>query len=330
MYDRIPLPPLRRLASHHKETWMNRRRVVRAFDVVPNQNYLDELVRCRRIGGPNWISWTDVGPADGYGRRYMARCNVRTWLERYVKTGADHFAHKALAEWLFSGPKTFVPTPEQAEALARIDVNLTVDDYSQPFPAVLVEVDEGPYRFVIVYHEPGLLVCSILSNQNRHDITTTVGRTDGFIEDSLRRFDEELQPEAKIAHRCLHIAINACLALSNYDVRTELLLPKEVERDKSLCRRTDEIGLKARRRVALAVQQVHFSQEIKLHKTKRASSSGDPTGRSMPPHWRRGHWRMQAFGPERSLHKRILIPAIFVRSDLFVGELKDTSTVYKG
>lgn len=39
------------------------------------------------------------------------------------------------------------------------------------------------------------------------------------------------------------------------------------------------------------------------------------TGRELPPHWRRGHWRNQAAGPERTRHKMIWIKPTLVRKD---------------
>jgi hypothetical protein len=40
-----------------------------------------------------------------------------------------------------------------------------------------------------------------------------------------------------------------------------------------------------------------------------------PTGRELPAHWRRGHWRHQAVGPSRSEHKLIWIRPTLVRKD---------------
>jgi hypothetical protein len=40
------------------------------------------------------------------------------------------------------------------------------------------------------------------------------------------------------------------------------------------------------------------------------------TGRSVSPHWRRGHTRQQAYGPGRQEHRVIRIPPTLVRADL--------------
>jgi hypothetical protein len=46
---------------------------------------------------------------------------------------------------------------------------------------------------------------------------------------------------------------------------------------------------------------------------------GEATGRVVAPHWRRGHYRMQACGPGLSQRRPIAVPAVLVNVHLFLG-----------
>lgn len=50
---------------------------------------------------------------------------------------------------------------------------------------------------------------------------------------------------------------------------------------------------------------------------------------SKKPHWRRGHWKMQPYGPQSSLRKRIRIIPTKVNWHLFKGQDQDVTVNYK-
>jgi hypothetical protein len=47
------------------------------------------------------------------------------------------------------------------------------------------------------------------------------------------------------------------------------------------------------------------------------------------PHWRRGHWKMQAHGPGLTQHKRLFIKPVIVNRHLLVGDLGALQTSYR-
>ncbi len=75
-----------------------------------------------------------------------------------------------------------------------------------------------------------------------------------------------------------------------------------------------------------------IDQDIELFKVSTvplAPEDGEPTGRTVSPHWRRGYYRKQWHGPGNTLEKRVRIPMVLVKKELFVGDMMDTVAKYK-
>lgn len=76
-------------------------------------------------------------------------------------------------------------------------------------------------------------------------------------------------------------------------------------------------------------QRYQLKQEVKLCRTVNSHNElPEATGRQMPPHHRRGYYKMQPYGPNNSLRKRIRMKAVFVNKKFFLGELSDTEARY--
>jgi hypothetical protein len=61
--------------------------------------------------------------------------------------------------------------------------------------------------------------------------------------------------------------------------------------------------------------EVAPAKPIKVFTVSRnhpATDDRDGTNASPRPHWRKGHWRMQAYGERWELHRKIFIPPVFV------------------
>jgi len=287
---------------------------------------IDELLQLVRLDR-NWVKFQRLE-----GNRYAAHCTQATWLKRMIKTGSDYFGMYSNSIWLADGPKVFKPTPEQIEALSNVKVNLPLSDYTQPFPAMAVSVNLPPFQSCICYHDSSfpLLICNLGTKGGVCDIVTTVGTLDGDIEQSLQRFDDDCASDAVTASKVLRVAVNSCLALSHFGCHYNYLFPKEVESDTRLAEEDTPRGQRARFRLPLAMLQVKFDREVVLHRTAaRKQEPGEPTGRHVGPHWRSGHWAMQACGPRHSERKRIFRPGVFVRQDLFIGDKDGTSTTFR-
>lgn len=304
---------------------------MRHTEIVP-KDIVDELIRLAKLD-PDWVEFVELGYP-----KYSAKLKqeVRTDLWKFVHTGADAFGLLAVSQWLVDGPKLFRPTPEQCAALEQVEVRIPLEDYAQPYPTLLIELPKGkymPFTSVLCFlHSRPYFIGSLRSEDNKDDVITTVTRGHGvFMEESLQSFDDDCKNLSSSAGRALRVACNSCLALVHHGHHLSYLFPKEVERDQRLAKEDTERGERARGRLDLAVQVASFDQSVTLHRVQRGSWDGEPgcSGRSVSPHWRRGHWRMQAFGVDRSQRRRILIPPVLVRSDLFGGGTENTSVVYK-
>ncbi len=299
---------------------------MRPTDLFP-QILIDELLRLYRLD-PEWVRWEYL-PDD----HYQASCVQTTQLRKFWSSGADAFAQFAASVWLANGPKVFIPTLEQCQALEQVAVNLRKEDYSQPYPALLVVLPKdryAPFTNVLCHNQGTILSCVLHSHNHLHDITTTVARQDTLIEESLQKFDADCAANGPTAGLALRVACNSCLALSHYGNHLDYLFPKEVERDKRLGRERSERGERARSRIPLAVMIASLDQEVKLHRVEHRTHEPGYTGKSLTCHWRSGHWHTVAHGTGKTQRKRVLYPPVLVRADLFTGDSSNLSTTYKG
>ncbi len=305
----------------------------RPLDLIPHQRLIDELVRLYRLD-PHWVDLECRPGVEGF----TCRLKHATWMERSMRRGNDYMSALALSTWVGSGPKIFRPTEAQCEALEQIEVKLNMVDYAQPYPALLVDLPAeryGTFSSTVVYHWPERNAMALYSARaaadDRADMMTVVPAYQPTIEDALQKYEEDCATMGPVAVLATRVAVNACLALVNYGAQHAALFPKELANDRHYAREQTPRGERARQRVALAPQLVTFNQEVTLHRqaTRHGTASGGPTGRQMPPGFRRGHWRMQPYGPRYSLRRRQLIKPCLVRADLFVGDLANTTTTYR-
>lgn len=302
--------------------------IQRAYDLIP-EVAAKELLRLARIER-EWVDFVMVNPEKEV---YRAATKHDTWFEKLVKSGQDFFSMHALSIWLVDGPKIFRPTKAQCEAMEHVEVNLTIDDYAQPYPSLLVEFPDAryaPFSSVLVTRTQHLLSGCLNTREAKHDIITTIHGNRTTIEHCLCRFDSDIAAtHAKIGALALRVAINSCLALVNFGSHKEFLLKKQAESDRRLAQEKSERGTKARERLKTAVSVVSFSQDVILHNTESTSAGEwEDSGREMTSHWRKGHWRRQHFGAKNANVKRIFIKPVLVRGDKFVGDVADTMTTY--
>lgn len=283
--------------------------------------------------------WVGLEPKNGDGKEpYLIRTNVDTNLPRPLFNSSDLLGLWAGSIYLHDGPKIFRPTEQQCEAMANVSVNLNVSEYEQPYDAILVDVkphkSTAPFESVIVAKLGPLLVCVMFSEEHANDVTTTAFGDRAFIEDSLAKSDPSLMTEDMLGHKAhivARIAVNCCLALTQYGTHSSYLFPSEVARDKHFAREKSERGEKATHRLKFQPVVLSFAQDVKLHREERRTREpGEATGREMPCHWRRGHWHRVAHGVGRAERKLVFYKPVLVRSDLFGGPSASTSTTYRG
>lgn len=239
-------------------------------------------------------------------------------LINIVPTSSDAVGIGAVCMWVADGPKIARPTPEQAEAFSHISLDLSVNDFACPFRCLLVELSDNPVfkACLICTGFDGCLCLNLYSRHGKYDITTMIRADDKWpIENSLRTVekDEDLERDLEHSHSAQRVALNMALALTNYGCDVGPAYPKALVQDQWLAKSPGEKGEKAARRVKEAFHQVKFTKEITVRKPTQGEP-GDPTGRTVAPHWVRGHWKMQPHGPNGSLRKRILIRPYLVHA----------------
>jgi hypothetical protein len=266
---------------------------------------------------------------------FRVKWRTDTWLSHACTTGADAAGLLAFSAWLKDGPVIARVTPSQFEALAEVEVNLEVSEIHLPYPCVAVDLTQTDslFRVVLVHqYAPDVLILQQLTESHQDDICTVIRHIPGtYAEESLRRFYGDLGAVLRQSTRAQRVAINMLLALTHFGSFSELLFPKEAERDARLSLEPTERGAKARMRLKEAPRLISFEREIIL--AKRVDSSGKDlpagTGGEKGFHKRKGHWCLQPCGPGHSLRKRIFRAPVFVRIDKLVGAPADTTTIYR-
>lgn len=257
------------------------------------------------------------------------------------------------------GPKVFRPSVAQCRAAEQMQLNIQVEDYRQAYPAVVVELpDEYTEERklpspVVVYHDAagrwlathGGTMVRDMPPQDRsgHEgvvFSTPMSNTGETIEAKLNRLGSDQTPERGeeemnrwvLAQR---VALNCNLFLTQYPTRLSYADPEQVTRWRQLSRKANpHKAERARRLLAGAVQVIEFRQDIKFHDDQeqepRVHAEGAWSHWEVAPHWRRGHWRRQAFGVGMKERKLVFIKPMLIRADRFVGSLSETSVVYHG
>jgi hypothetical protein len=254
----------------------------------------------------------------------------------------------ALARCIATGPKIFYPTAEQYDSMQHVDLRIPIADYRQPYPALIVKIPSESRARLAVESGVELSTCPtwLLIHQRKtsedrnwmfimhpfqekHRVEVTHAFQDrpefATMEDAIltRIAKEGDKPEqSEFAERSSRAALNLMLMLVHYGHKDGGPLHPEQH-------------AKHRKRKDLAhlshgdFTTVQMIQDVVIRKVQpRADHEPIPSGREMPPHWRRGHWRSQRHGPGNTLTKTIFVNPVLVRGDRAVGELAETVATY--
>ena len=269
--------------------------------------------------------------------------------------------------FLLEGPKYFEFDARSCEALEQFELGLASADYAQPFPTVMVALpaDYAKNRVVpltdrgygltqhkpeciIVRHDVAFRRVSILMHMDSGQVLSRVIHLDiaDTVEEcwrlSCRRWEGDqktldVNPEEEILSNALtRLGLSACLMAMVYELHPRddnKSYRQRLERYVKVARKSgDEDRLaKAEWGVATLPLRYSFKQEVKFYHGDRHSriTECDSHGREVAPRWRRGHYRMQPYGPQNSLQKRIAIHPVLVNAHLFAGEAPQTEVRYK-
>jgi hypothetical protein len=264
-----------------------------------------------------------------------------------------------MSRMLSEGPKVFAFDALTCEALENFDLNLSTADYLQPFPTVTIELPQDytkkrvvPFEagshapdFIIVRHEPKAECVLVTMHMTSHQALTRLLKLDPAwtLEEMWakghRSWGEadslDMTPEEKsLGNALTKLALNVCLMATAYGVRC--LGPgnpsyyERLKRYAQLARKRGREVEKADLEVRLVPMRYAFAQEVTLFHHEAGSVESNGTGGwTVSPHWRRGHWRWQPFGPGRQERRRVAIPSVLVNGHLFLGAASDTVTTYR-
>lgn len=286
---------------------------------------------------------------------------TRTFRRNLAAAGDRAIPFYAASRLAAAGPKIIRLSAAQAESLCQVDVGLTLAEYRQPFPALIVEfpddfalgtivemdcsmgmpemVQRMPKRALVFHDEEQQFLVVVLGNGDGSITWLTVLDPTEKIEEKLRRpFVVDEFPTGGAAQKAVavtleRIAINAALVLTQYRSRLAFEHPlkvQELKRDAAKMATNPRRALRAEERLANEAQIITFEQGVLFHDEERPTSAhGTPAGRCVRPHWRRGHWRRQSCGIGRLDHRLIFIRPLLIRADRFAGDIADTAVAYR-
>ncbi len=257
---------------------------------------------------------------------------------------------------LMGGPKVFrISDLASCLALEQVQPNLTLDEYVQPYPTMVVELPEAytkarriengssPLGVFLHWQKDEYLLYNVPFSSGMSvvgSITTVNGKVleDCLVSNKITEYtpDEHYEAsEKEVVHLAARVAINSMLLLMQqgckrlgadnkaYEEKLRSHLAKAQKRKQ---------GVKdAQERLRQLPIYYGFAQEIQLFREEREdfpAQSDTHSGVIVRPHWRRGHFRMQPFGQGRSERKRIFVSPFLINRHLLAGNESTTRVTY--
>lgn len=130
----------------------------------------------------------------------------------------------------------------------------------------------------------------------------------------------EIQDGFDVFKEALRLVINGLCYVTSYMEHTEERWPDDTPN--KLLERLNKATNKSSRQKALAELLSRGYRKVRFCGKHTASDQVTlvPTGRELTAHWRRGHWRNQASGPELKERRLIWIMPVLVRQDRGMSE----------
>lgn len=241
-----------------------------------------------------------------------------------------------LNELYNKGIKCVQPTFEQCLTFENVEINIPFKEYNQPFETIIVEFPEKYCNLLrsrygqrapiaCTCHKPidaEYLIGALSFGINNYNITFFITNYDTIIEELVNDSNPKniQDPDFLPVKQAQRVALNILLFMLNFG------------HNKLGYTNIKQHRYRVRKKPDLAKEDFYYyglKQEIKLYTkqlVKRETRDGSHA--SPRPHWRKGHWKTQHYGPNNSLTKLILIHAVFVCSESYKGDLNDTQVTY--
>lgn len=319
------------------------------FDLIPKW----VIGPLKALGNYEWLRWSPVDSNPPSSRFTLAIPDVpslrphRLFIDKLRSLGqADSLGVclYARSKWLANGPKLVRPTSDQCEALEHVDVSVTFDEYEQPFPVFLVELPHQ-YRRILssrFNHEcpKAVMVChdrrtqylfSICEYGPTKESTFSIMSPRPYwstIEDALRLCVEPEGDDLRIGEVLYRVAINFGLLLTGYGFIDKGPLDPVSHRklSRNAKKSNDRKAQRAKELLDATINLVSLKQEVVFHDSRQQGEANpDADGRKKLPHWRRGHFRMQAWGAGHAKHRLTFIKPTLINAGYFRGDVADTT-----
>ena len=237
------------------------------------------------------------------------------------------------AEIRRTGVKVFRPSVSQCMAMEQVSIDIPLSNYRQPYEVIIVEypreyaeIRAMQYRFAVCYHRE-----NYLSVWRRHsevfDDTFVSSLPDRTLEDALNTLREGAIAQSP-CKEAVRTAINCCMMLANFPIQLNTIGSASFHRaNRERARRMGRRYLPPRE--ITFVQNIAFHEERPAVSTERPDSFNDVRHRPKP-HWRRGHWRKQPFGPGRAGTKIVFIKPILINARFSLADPALRQVIYEG
>lgn len=261
----------------------------------------------------------------------------------------------AIGESLIEGVKILDLEGVDFDSLEDIEINVSVEDYTQPFPTVVIKIPESYAKrfknleepqFVILHHDSKLnvIITTVILKRVEtllkvyglvllNDFPTVEKAMSHVVGEEMFRDSDDIGKLEKHDYRSLiRACLNLCLLVDEFGLKR--VGPENPGFVNQLTRIRDRVKEPERRRKAQ--EQINkepiiysFAREVKLSPpVPRIKGEGSNDKLLIDPHWRRAHFRMQPCGPGRTERKRIRIERMFIGKKRFGGDASETSTTY--
>jgi len=274
----------------------------------------------------------------------------------------------ALSRALAFGPKIFRPTSMQCQAFENTAVNIPFEQYAQPYETLLIEFPEEYRRlklqefsrcprFLIAWYNRKLkiimvscqfdsqddkIVGVLTGNSQENGLETlltnsTCREPDGTLATKVEDFQISLLFERIAINLNMLMMYGGSKIIASPANRhawahyRELKSRYKKNRDK---RGLERIRQQERDAALTLIDEIKLEQEIGFKvqfNEPLPPNATDKDGVSPKPHWRRGHWANQPYGPGSVLRKPVLRPPVYVVGKAYKSidiNLERTSVVY--
>lgn len=314
------------------------------------QNWIESLAR---LGRTDWVKLKSVEASSAV----QSTCSLQHCFEQvddlsllsHIQSvcqggGFELQQIVAYSKLIAGGAKIVQPSTEKCFALDRVDANVTLNEYEQPFPELIVEfpkdfrkaMQDGHGvrcpKFILLMHDRDvpLLFSSTEDRSEINPVFTFMAHDQRHqtIENFLQQHIlSDGDADCILAISLQRIAFNLALLLTHQGaVDSGPLDPKRVTKWKQLLKsKSKKKRDRARRFLNASMNLIAFDQEVSLVEGSQYSgSTANRDGSPKSPHWRRGHFRRQRVGAGRKEVRLVFVKPILINPNRFSGERSNT------